>query len=125
MIVLFGPILCVAVPMVAVMIAMIIYVVAHYCLSVPLSRHSQKGEGAAGMMMKMASSEEAAEEMDNRDGKCHFCCFYLNYLDIFVEPYRSKIRGTAFRVNYKMVNCFNCVGFFGVLTNCNDCFINF
>ncbi|XP_030272429.1 protein prune homolog 2-like isoform X7 [Sparus aurata] len=30
-------------------------------------RHSQKGEGAAGMMMKMASSEEAAEEMDNRD----------------------------------------------------------
>uniref|UniRef100_A0A671VKR4 CRAL-TRIO domain-containing protein n=1 Tax=Sparus aurata TaxID=8175 RepID=A0A671VKR4_SPAAU len=46
---------------------MIIYVVAHYCLSVPLSRHSQKGEGAAGMMMKMASSEEAAEEMDNRD----------------------------------------------------------
>uniref|UniRef100_A0A671VLK7 CRAL-TRIO domain-containing protein n=1 Tax=Sparus aurata TaxID=8175 RepID=A0A671VLK7_SPAAU len=30
--------------------------------------------------------------MDNRDGKCHFCCFYLNYLDIFVEPYRSKIR---------------------------------
>uniref|UniRef100_A0A671VJX0 CRAL-TRIO domain-containing protein n=1 Tax=Sparus aurata TaxID=8175 RepID=A0A671VJX0_SPAAU len=35
---------------------MIIYVVAHYCLSVPLSRHSQKGEGAAGMMMKMASN---------------------------------------------------------------------
>ena len=87
--------------MVAVMIAVIIYVVAHYCLSVPLSRHSQKGEGGAGMMMKMASSEEAAEEVDevNREGKCNFCCFYLNYLDIFVAPYRSKIRGTALRVN--------------------------
>lgn len=67
---LFAPILCVAVPMLAVMIAMIIYVVAHYCVSVPLSsRHSQQGDAATGMMMKMASSEEAAEEMDNREGK--------------------------------------------------------
>lgn len=65
----FGPILCIAVPMVAVVIAMIIYVVAHYCLSVPLSRHSQQRDSGAGMMMKMASSEEAAEEMDNREGK--------------------------------------------------------
>ncbi|XP_037633603.1 protein prune homolog 2-like isoform X3 [Sebastes umbrosus] len=32
-----------------------------------LSRHSQQGDGATGMMMKMASSEEAAEEMDNRE----------------------------------------------------------
>ncbi|XP_019131557.2 uncharacterized protein LOC104920348 isoform X3 [Larimichthys crocea] len=32
-----------------------------------LERHSQQGEGAAGMMMKIASSEEAAEEMDNRE----------------------------------------------------------
>ncbi|XP_028269261.1 protein prune homolog 2-like isoform X3 [Parambassis ranga] len=32
-----------------------------------LSRHSQQGAGAAGTMMKMASSEEAAEEMDNRE----------------------------------------------------------
>ena len=67
--VLFGPILCVAVPMVAVVIAMIIYGVDHYCISVPLSRQSQQGDGAAGMMMKTASSEEAAEEMDNREGK--------------------------------------------------------
>lgn len=66
---LFGPILCVAVPMLAVMIAMIIYVVAYYCISVPLSRQSQQGEGASGMMLKMVSSEEAAEEMDNREGK--------------------------------------------------------
>lgn len=66
---LFGPILCVAVPMLAVMIAMIIYVVAYYCISVPLSRQSQKGEGASGMMLKMVSSEEAAEEMDDREGK--------------------------------------------------------
>lgn len=64
---LFGPILCIAVPMVAVLIAMIIYVVAHYCISVPLSRHSQQEDGATGM--KMASSEEAAEEMDNGEGK--------------------------------------------------------
>lgn len=63
---LFGPILCVAVPMVVVVIAMLIYVVAHYCVSVPLSRQSQQGDGAAGMM---ASSEEAAEERDNREGK--------------------------------------------------------
>lgn len=67
--VLFGPILCVAVPMVAVVIAMIIYVVDHYCISVPLSRQSQQEDGAAGMMMKTGSSEEAAEEMDNREGK--------------------------------------------------------
>lgn len=66
---LFVPILCVAVPLIAVVIAMIIYVVDHYCLSVPLSRHSQQGDGAAGMMMKTASSEEAAEDMDNREGK--------------------------------------------------------
>lgn len=66
---LFGPILCVAVPMLAVMTAMIIYVVAYYCISVPLSRQSQQGEGASGMMLKMVSSEEAAEEMDNREGK--------------------------------------------------------
>lgn len=65
----FGPILCVVVPMVAVVIAMIIYVVAHYFLSVPLSRHSQQRDSGAGMMMKMASSEEAAEDMDNREGK--------------------------------------------------------
>lgn len=65
---LFGPILCVAVPMVVVFIAMIIYVVDHYCISVPHSRHSQQGDSAAGMMMKMASSEEA-EEMENREGK--------------------------------------------------------
>lgn len=58
---LFGPILCVAVPMLAVMIAIIIYVVAHYCISVPLSRHSQQEEGAAEM--------EAVEKTDYREGK--------------------------------------------------------
>ncbi|XP_034068529.1 uncharacterized protein LOC117543953 isoform X3 [Gymnodraco acuticeps] len=31
------------------------------------SRHSQQGDGASGIMMKTASSEEAAEEMDNRE----------------------------------------------------------
>lgn len=66
---LFGPILCVVVPLVALVIAMIVYVVAHYCISVPLNRNSQQGVDAAGMMMmKMASSEEAAEELDNREG---------------------------------------------------------
>lgn len=65
--ILFGPILCIAVPMVAVVIAMLVYVVDHYCMSVPLSRHSQQEDGAAGM--KVASNEEAAEEMDNREGK--------------------------------------------------------
>lgn len=63
---LFGPILCVVVPLVVFVVAMIIYVMDHYCISVPLSRHSQQG---AGMMMKMASSEEAPEEMENREGK--------------------------------------------------------
>lgn len=67
---LFGPILCVVVPLVALVIAMTVYVVAHYCISVPLNRNSQQGVDAAGvMMMKRASSEEAAEELDNREGK--------------------------------------------------------
>lgn len=69
---LFGPILCVVVPLVALVIAMIVYAVAHYCISVPLNRNSQQGVDAAGMMMMMmktASSEEAAEELDNREGK--------------------------------------------------------
>lgn len=66
---LFGSILCVAVPILVVMIAMIIYFVAHYCISVPLSRQSQQGKGASGMMMKMVSSEGTVLEMDNREGK--------------------------------------------------------
>lgn len=65
---LFGPILCVVVPLVAVVIAMIIYVVAHYCISEPLSRHSQQEVGAAGMMMKMASNEDATDDMENKEG---------------------------------------------------------
>ncbi|AWP07196.1 putative protein prune -like 2 isoform 4 [Scophthalmus maximus] len=47
--------------------AMIIYVVAHYCLSVPLSRHSQQRDGAVGMMTTMPSSEETAEELEDRE----------------------------------------------------------
>lgn len=87
--VLFGPVLCVVVPMVAVAIAIIIYVVAHYCISVPLSRHSQQGVDAAGVMMKTASSEEAADEMDNREGKfCfwhkHICLFSVQVIPSFL-----------------------------------------
>uniref|UniRef100_A0A3P8RN49 CRAL-TRIO domain-containing protein n=1 Tax=Amphiprion percula TaxID=161767 RepID=A0A3P8RN49_AMPPE len=63
---LFVPILCVVVPLLAVLIAMIVYVLDHYCISVPVSRHSQQGAGAAEMMMKTASSEEAADEGDDR-----------------------------------------------------------
>lgn len=66
---LFAPILCVAVPMLAVMIVMVIYVVAYYCISVPLSRQSQQEEGTSGMMLNMVSSEETAEEMNNIEGK--------------------------------------------------------
>lgn len=55
--------------MLVVIVAMIIYFVAHYCISVPLSRQSQQEKGASGMMMKMASSEEAVPEMDYREGK--------------------------------------------------------
>lgn len=65
---LFVPLLCVAVPMVLVVAAMIICVVAHYCISVPWSRHSQQGDSAAGMMMKTASCEEVGE-MENKEGK--------------------------------------------------------
>ncbi|XP_026178393.1 protein prune homolog 2-like isoform X6 [Mastacembelus armatus] len=32
-----------------------------------MKQHSQQGDGEAGMMMKMASGEEAAEEMENRE----------------------------------------------------------
>lgn len=53
--------------MVAVVIALLVYTVDYYCMSVPLSRHSQLGDSAAGMMV--ASSEDAAEETDNREGK--------------------------------------------------------
>lgn len=67
---LFGPILCVVVPLVALAVAMIVYVVAHYCISVPLRRNSQQGvDTAEMMMMKRASCEAAAEELDNREGK--------------------------------------------------------
>lgn len=65
--VLFGPILCIAVPMLAVAIAMIVYIVTHYCMSIPLSRHSQQEDDEAGM--EVVSKEEAAEETDNREGK--------------------------------------------------------
>lgn len=66
---LFAPVLCVAVPMLAVMIVMVIYIVAYYCISLPLSRHSQQEEGTSGMMLNMVSSEETAEEMNNTEGK--------------------------------------------------------
>lgn len=66
---LFGPLLCVVVPLVALVIAMIVYVMAHYCISLPLSRNSHQGEGEAATMMKMDSSEEAAEKLEDREGK--------------------------------------------------------
>lgn len=67
----FGAVLFVAVTMLAATIAMVIYAVAHYCVSVPLRSQSQQGEGSAGMkmMMKMAPSEEVAEQMNNSAGK--------------------------------------------------------
>lgn len=46
-------------------IAMIIYVVDHYCVSVPLSRNSQQEDSAAGMM-KTASCDE---DVENKEGK--------------------------------------------------------
>lgn len=66
----FGPVLFVAVPVLAGTVAMIIYIVAHYCISVPLSRQSQQGECSSGMkmIMKKVSSEKDAEKMDNRAG---------------------------------------------------------
>lgn len=67
----FGPVLFVAVTMLAATIAMVIYTVAHNCVSVPLRRQAQQGEGSPGMkmMMKMVPSEEVAEQIDNRPGK--------------------------------------------------------
>lgn len=66
----FGPVLFVAMPMLAGTVAMIIYIVAHYCTSLPVSRQSQQGESSSGMKMiaKKVSSEEDAEQMDNRAG---------------------------------------------------------
>uniref|UniRef100_A0A665TI24 CRAL-TRIO domain-containing protein n=1 Tax=Echeneis naucrates TaxID=173247 RepID=A0A665TI24_ECHNA len=46
---------------------MVIYVVAHYCLSVPLSRQSQQRNGTTGMMITMVPSEEADKEVDKPD----------------------------------------------------------
>lgn len=65
---LFGPLLCVVVPLVALTIAMIVYVMVHYCIFVPLSRNSQQGEDDAAMMKKINPNEEAAEEQENREG---------------------------------------------------------
>lgn len=50
---------------------MVIYAVAHYCVSVPLCRQIQTGEGSAGMKMRMemVPSEEVAEQMSNSAGK--------------------------------------------------------
>lgn len=66
----FGPVLFVAVPMLVGTVAMIIYIVAHYCISVPVSRQIQQGESSSGMKMivEKVSSEEDAEQMDNRAG---------------------------------------------------------
>lgn len=66
----FGPVLFVALPMLAGTVAMIMYIVAHYCIFVPLSRQSQQGESSSGMkmIMKKVSSEEDAEQLDNRAG---------------------------------------------------------
>lgn len=64
MILLFGPILCVAVPLVVVAVAVIVYVVAHYCVSVS-SRQSQPPQGDGADI----GSREDPEEMDNREGK--------------------------------------------------------
>lgn len=61
----FGPVLFVAVPMLAV--AMIIYMVAHYCISLPLSRESQQGDGSSGM--QKVESSEISEQMNHREGK--------------------------------------------------------
>lgn len=64
----FGPVLFVAVPMLAGTVAIIISIVAHYCISVPLNRQSQQGECSSGMIMKKVSSKEDAEQMDDRAG---------------------------------------------------------
>lgn len=63
-------VLFVAVPMRAGTVAIIICIVAHYCISVPLSRQSQQGESSLGMkrIMKKVSSEEDAKQTDNRPG---------------------------------------------------------
>lgn len=51
-------------------VAVIIYIVTHLCISVPLSRQTQQGEGspAMKMMMKTVHGEEVTEQMDNRAG---------------------------------------------------------
>ena len=64
--VLFSPILCVVVPLIVVVLAMLVYVVAHYCITVPLGRSFQQGDGEAGMVTKTLSNDE--DEMDNRAG---------------------------------------------------------
>lgn len=54
--------------MVAIVMATLIYVVAHYCLSVPLSRFSQQGDSESGMMTTKVPGAETAEVQDNREG---------------------------------------------------------
>lgn len=56
--------------MLAGTVSVIIYIVAHYCISVPLSRQCRQEETSSGMkvIMKSVFSEEDVEQMDNRAG---------------------------------------------------------
>ncbi|XP_056143400.1 protein prune homolog 2-like isoform X2 [Lampris incognitus] len=64
---LFGAVLCLAVPIVVVLVALLVYGISHYCLAMPLLRPSQQQDDAAKMMptMKTASSEEGADRTGN------------------------------------------------------------
>lgn len=65
----FSPLLCVAVPVLTVTIPLVVYVSSYYCVCVCVSRQSQQDQGASGMMLKTGCGEEAADEMDNQEGK--------------------------------------------------------
>lgn len=61
----FSPFLCAAVPVLTVAIPLVVYASSRYCVCV--SRQSERDQGTSGMMLK--TGEEAADEMDNQEGK--------------------------------------------------------
>lgn len=63
----FSPLLCVAVPVLTVAVPLVVYVSSYYCVCA--SRQPQRDQDTAGMMLKTGCGEEAADEMDNQEGK--------------------------------------------------------
>lgn len=65
-----SPLLCVAVPVLTVAVPLVVYAWSYCCVCVSRQdQQDQQDQGSAGMMLKTGCGEEAADEMDNQEGK--------------------------------------------------------